>query len=315
MYQDFKFHIQNSNLKSVICNLNTAFFFSLIATQVFAQDFYKKINIEGEQREYIVHLPINLNSQKKHALLLVFHGGGGTAKNSLSFFGFNQVADTAAFIVVYPNGIKKGWNDGRLIRKHNHNDIGFIRQLIDQLGKDYPVDEKRVFATGISNGGFFSFALGFHLADKIRAIAPVCATIPEDILKSSTPAKPVSLLLINGTQDPLVPYNGGKVGGKWLNRGQCTSTDETVNKFIEVNQCNPPATQTSLPDRDLTDECTTKKYSYRCANENQVHLIRIEGGGHTWPGGKQYLGKRLVGRVCRDFYATTEVWNFFRQLK
>lgn len=277
-----------------------------------AQDLHKKITVAGERRDYIVHIPKKFSVQEKHALVLVFHGGGGTAKNSLTFFGMNQIADTAGFIAAYPDGIKKGWNDGRTIKNHTHDDIGFIRRLIDQISKDYSVDEKRIFATGISNGGFFSFALGLHLSDKIRAIAPVCATIPAAIFDSYSPKKPVSLLLINGTADPLVPYTGGKVGGKWLDRGQCISTDETIKKFAALHQCDAPPTQVPIQNKDEDDGCVATWISYRCL-QNQVRLIRIDGGGHTWPGGKQYLGKRLVGRVCRDFSAASEVWNFFRK--
>jgi polyhydroxybutyrate depolymerase len=284
-----------------------------IPSRSIAQNFTKEINVGGQTRQYIVHLPPHFNREIKHALVLIFHGGGGTAKRSLQFFGINSVADTAGFIAVYPNGLNKGWNDGRAIKKHTNDDIGFIRQLIDQLCKEYQIDEKRIFSTGISNGGFFSFALGLHLADRIRAIAPVCATIPTDIFANYSPVKPVSLLLINGTEDPLVPYNGGEVGGKWMHRGQCASTDETIKKFIRINQCNSDASVRSLFDTDPNDGCTAKKYTYACTNRNQVHLIRVTGGGHTWPGGKQYLGKRLVGRVCKDFSAGSEIWNFFRQ--
>ncbi|HCW08191.1 MAG TPA: esterase [Cytophagales bacterium] len=278
----------------------------------FAQDFSRTIDVLGEQREYIVHLPLNNIANKKHPLVLAFHGGGGSAKHSLAFFGLNEVSDTAGFIVVYPNGLNKGWNDGRVIKNHTHDDIRFITLLLEQLKKDYSIDEKKVFATGISNGGFFSFSLALHLSNKIRAIAPVCASIPETIFQNYNPPKPVSLLLINGTEDPLVPYNGGKIGGRLLKRGQCSSTIETVKKFILMNQCDPKPTTYSFPDKDVTDECKAKRFSYSCENGNQVQLIRIEGGGHTWPGGKQYLGKRLVGKVCRDFSAATEVWSFFR---
>lgn len=288
------------------------FFFFAFCVQSFAQDQFKKINVVGEEREYIVHLPINYKADKNHALVLAFHGGGSTAKSSLLFFGLNAVSDTAGFIVVYPNGINKGWNDGRAIKNHSHDDLGFIGLLIDQLKKDYSIDENKIFATGISNGGFFSFALALRLSNKIRAIAPVCATIPEVIFQNYAPTKAMSLLLINGTEDPLVPYNGGKVGGKLLNRGQCSSTVETVKKFILMNQCNPKPATFIFPDIDPNDGCTAKKFSYTCDNENKVQLIRIEGGGHTWPGGKQYLGKRLVGNVCRDFSAAEEIWKFFR---
>jgi polyhydroxybutyrate depolymerase len=286
----------------------------VIVSQLRAQDLSKTISIEGVQREYIVHIPSTFDKTMKHPLVFIFHGGG-TAKNSIAFFGMNPVADTAGFIAVYPNGLNKGWNDGRKVRKHTHDDVGFIRQLLQQLTMDYPVDDQRIFATGISNGGFFSFALALHLSDKFRAIAPVCASIPRDIFEHYNPARPVSILLINGTQDPLVPYDGGKVGGKLLNRGQCASVDETIAKFVAINHCNGRAVQSKISDHDPHDQCMALRFSYPCSNRNVVQQIKIEGGGHTWPGGKQYLSKRLVGNVCRDFSACTEVWDFFRNLK
>lgn len=279
-----------------------------------AQDKKKQLTVGKEVREYIVHVPAS-GKKEKLPVVFVFHGGGGTARHTISFLGMNSVADTAGFLVVYPNGLQKGWNDGREVKKHTHDDIGFIRLLLEKIKRDYPVDEQRIFATGISNGGFFSFALGLHLPDKFRAIAPVCATIPTVLFNNYSPKKAVSLLLINGTKDPLVPYNGGEVGGKWFkNRGQCTSTDETISKFLTLNHCQANPTTYALPDRDTHDECTATRFVYSCANSNKVQLIKVEGGGHTWPGGKQYLGKRLVGRVCRDFSASAEVWNFFRTL-
>jgi polyhydroxybutyrate depolymerase len=288
-------------------------FFLWLAINCGAQDVSKQLFVDGIKREYIVHLPANFNSQKKHPLVLVFHGGGGTAQNSIPFYGMNAVSDTAGFIVVYPNGIDKGWNDGRSVKKHSQDDIGFIRQLLQRLSQDYPVDEQRIFSTGISNGGFFSFALAYHLSDKIRAIAPVCATIAKDIFDSYQPTKPIGLLLINGTQDPLVPYEGGKVGGRLMNRGQCASTVETIAKFIQLNGCTKNATQSAMLNADASDGCTATRFVYSCNGSQWVQLIKIEGGGHTWPGGKQYFGKRLIGKVCQDFSGATEVWNFFRK--
>jgi polyhydroxybutyrate depolymerase len=289
------------------------FIFCFAFIQAGAQDIAKQISIDGVKREYIVHLPPNFTSQKKLPLVLVFHGGGGTAQNSIQFYGMNAIADTANFIVVYPNGIKKGWNDGREVKKHSQDDIGFIRQLLQRLSQDYPVDEQRIFSTGISNGGFFSFTLALRLPDKFRAIAPVCATIAKDIFDTYRPSKPISLLLINGTEDPLVPYEGGKVGGKLMSRGQCAGTSETIARFLQINQCKSNATQSPMPNADVNDGCTATRFVYSCDNGQAVQQIKINGGGHTWPGGKHYLGKRLVGRTCRDFSATIEVWNFFRK--
>lgn len=280
----------------------------------FSQTLSKEIFVDGVKREYLVYVPKNFDHAKKHPMVLAFHGGGGTAKRSLAFFGFNEVADTAGFLVVYPNGLNKGWNDGRQIKKHPHDDVGFIRKLIEQLKNDYPVDENKIFATGISNGGFFSFTLGLKLSDQIKAIAPVCATIGADIFNDYRPEYAFSCLLINGTDDPLVPYNGGTVGGKFLKRGQCTPTDATIARILNLNSCDQNPSRELFPDKDKSDGCTAEKFIYNCKQGLEVQFIKITGGGHTWPGGKQYLSKRLIGNVCRDFSAEKEIWNFFRRL-
>jgi polyhydroxybutyrate depolymerase len=270
--------------------------------------------VDGVKREYLVYVPKNFDPAKKHPLVLAFHGGGGSAKRSLEFFGFNEVADTAGFLVVYPNGIKKGWNDGRQVKKHTHDDVGFIRKLIEQLKKNYLIDANKIFATGMSNGGLFSFTLGLKLSDQIKAIAPVCATIGMDTFNDYRPEYSFSCLLINGTDDPIVPYNGGTVSVKFIKRGQCTPTDATLARLLSLNSCDQSPAVKSFPDTDKNDGCTAEKFVYNCGQGLEVQFIKITGGGHTWPGGKQYLGKRLVGNVCRDFQAEKEIWNFFRQL-
>ena len=119
--------------------------------------------------------------------------------------------------------------------------------------------------------------------------------------------------MINGTEDPLVPYNGGSVGGKWTQRGYCTSTDSTIEKFVTLLTCSVAPEKTDMPDIDKSDGCTATRLVYHCPEGSSVQLIRISGGGHTWPGGKQYLGERIIGKVCRDFSAQAEVWLFFKR--
>lgn len=284
----------------------------LTASEVFSQVTEKEIVVNGIKREYVVYTPAHWNALRKHPLILAFHGGGGNAKQAMKHYSFNAIADTAEFLVVYPNGIRKHWNDGRNLKKQKHDDVAFIHQLIQQLQKDYPIDPQRIFSTGISNGGFFSFALALRLPDQIKAIAPVCTSISMNLFPEYKPAQPVSLLLINGTDDPIVPYNGGNIGGKFFKRGQCTSTDLTLARYASLNDCELNPIITSLPDTDTKDGCHAEQSSYQCQNA-QVQFIKIYGGGHTWPGGSQYLSKRIVGKVCRDFSASKVIWNFFRQ--
>ena len=173
---------------------------------------------------------------------------------------------------------------------------------------------ERIFVTGISNGGLMSYRLGCSLPDKIRAIAPVTAQIPAAIAPLCGSESTVSLAVFNGTADPLVPYDGGQITVFRRQRGAVLSTDETMRIWRRKNRCSPEAGVTELP--DVTDDGTrvTKIEYSRCKNESKVVLYRIEGGGHTWPDGRQYLPARRIGRTTRDINGCDEIWQFFRSL-
>jgi len=275
--------------------------------------------VNNVERDYIIHLPTSYSSEKKLPLVLIFHGGGGNAKQMQGYMGMDAIADKENFICAYPQGINKQWNDGREFKESisANDDVLFITVLLDSLVKQYAIDKSRIFSTGISNGAFFSFCLADKLADRILAIAPVCGSIPERTFDEYQTSIPVSLLLINGTKDPLVPYNGGGVGNRLIgNRGNCTSTDKTIEKFTSIDQVSQTAAVRELADNDGSDGCTATQYSYAGGkNKTSVVLIKITGGGHTLPGGAQYLPKFMVGKVCRDFKANEMIWNFFAMCK
>ncbi|CAG1770807.1 Oxidized polyvinyl alcohol hydrolase [uncultured bacterium] len=283
-------------------------------------DINGTITIDGIEREYILHLPKSYAGDIPLPLVMVFHGGGGTAKQIKSHTGFNKLADKENFIVVYPNSVDKNWSDGRIGDKlpMERDDVKFISNLIDTLSAKYRIDTKRVFSTGISNGGFFSFYLALKLSGKILAVAPVTANIPENLKDSYKPEYPVSLLLINGTDDPLVKYEGGFVGFKddEGGRGRSVSTDSTIKIWLENNKCATGSSVEKIPDVNKKDDCSASRYTYTgCVDNTEVVLVKITGGGHTWPGASQYLPKFIVGKVCRDFRATEVIWDFFKNSK
>lgn len=276
---------------------------------------------DGYEREYLVHAPKGIDSGQSLPLIFVIHGGGGKAEkmSGMMFHRFNQLADRDKFIVVYPQGIEKSWNDGRnsdaiFSQKHDVDDLGFFSKLIDKMISEYPVDPERVFATGISNGGFMSFQLGCNLSHKIRAIAPVTAQLSETLQNDCERDVPVSLMIINGTNDPLVPYDGGVVRAFGKNRGNILSTAATIAYWKDQIGCTATPIEKTFPNRNPNDGTRVISYTYdNCQNNNQVVLYKIEGGGHTWPGGMQYLGERLVGKTSRDINACDEIWQFFSQ--
>jgi polyhydroxybutyrate depolymerase len=280
------------------------------------------LEYDGFEREYLFHTPSSiLSGSDAKPLLFVLHGGSGTHRGMIRLTKgrFNQLADRDGFFVVYPQGIGKAWNDGRkdpISEAHQRgiDDIGFFLALIKYLVSNHPIDPDRIFATGISNGGLMSFRLACGLGDRIRAIAPVTASIPSAIVSLCRSKSMVSLAVFNGTEDPLVPYNGGQIKVFGQQRGEVLSTDETIRIWLSKNRCTPEPGVTVLP--DLTKDGTrVTKTEYRpCDGGSKVVLYRIDGGGHTWPGGRRYLPALLIGRTSRDISACDEIWRFFKSL-
>jgi polyhydroxybutyrate depolymerase len=278
---------------------------------------------DGMERQYILYRPtFKAGHSGTRPLLLVLHGGGGTNRGMLRLTKsrFNELAERDGFFAVYPQGVDQSWNDGRPdsisgAHRKGIDDVGFLRALIEHLVARYPIDSKRIFATGISNGGLMSFRLGCSLPDKIRAIAPVTAQLPAAIAPRCSFESTVSLAVFNGTADPLVPYKGGQIKVFRRQRGEVLSTDETIDIWRQKNRCRPEALITEFP--DIADDGTrvTKLEYSRCENGSKVLLYRIAGGGHTWPDGRQYLPVRRVGRTTRDINGCDEIWQFFQSLK
>lgn len=267
------------------------------------------------QRNYRLYVPPSLPTSPA-PLVIVLHGGGGGATGVELLTRFSDMADRGGFIVAYPEGYKKNWNDGRVIKgskPHSEkiDDVAFIRLMIDAIADKHRIDQKRIFATGISNGAIFAHMLAARLSTRIAAIAPVAGGMADPFYEDFKPEEPVSVLILQGTRDRLVRYDGGEVA--W-GRGETISTDDTVELWVEHNGAQETPTSGAIPDRDPNDGCTATWSSWsQGRNGTEVKLYRLEDGGHTWPGGPQYLSNNVIGRVCRDFDATELIWDFFRQ--
>jgi polyhydroxybutyrate depolymerase len=255
-------------------------------------------------------------------LVFLLHGGGGTGEGmgELTMGGFNRLADRESFIVVYPNGIEKHWNDGRGLqayRAHRENidDVGFISALIEHLIRTLNVDPNRIYAVGISNGGQFSQRLACELSDRIAAIGVVAIQLPEHLPSSCAPKRPVSVLMMPGTEDPLVPWEGGEIGFRRGRKfGKVLSVPESMRFWAKQNQCPESPLITHESDRDPKDGTRVRREAYvPCGEGAEVVLYAIEGGGHTWPGGDQYLPAGIIGRTSRDIDANEVIWDFFKR--
>ena len=277
------------------------------------------------ERTYIIHIPQGHDKSAQVPLVLALHGRGTTAEGMVLITrrGFNYLADRDGFIVVYPNGIERNWNDGRMDeeandRAHMENidDVGFISALIDSMIEEYNVDPGRVYVTGMSNGALMAYRLACGLSFKIAAIAPVDGNMPSLLMSECSPSEPVSVLAINNVNDPLVPFEGGMIIGNYRKTklGKVLSADKSIAFWVLHNQCSSEPVITREPDRDLKDgtQVTTKEY-LNGIKGTEVILYIIDGGGHTWPGGLQYLPAWKIGKTSREFDANEVIWSFFKR--
>jgi polyhydroxybutyrate depolymerase len=273
----------------------------------------RTISSGGRERTYRLYAPPTLSPSAPAALVLVFHGGEGDGASAERLTRFDDLADRDRFLVVYPDGVGKHWNDGRAVQafesvREGVDDVAFVDALIEAVSREFRVDADRVFATGISNGGIFSNFLGARLASRIAAIAPVAGTLAEPARSDFRPAHPVSVLLVSGTDDALVPYAGGALASA---HGRVLGAEETARLWAKTDGCGSDPVKD--PPSSPVDECRTVRSRWTGGRgKTEVVLDTIEGGGHTWPGGPQYAPKSLIGRACPEPDATREIWEFFR---
>lgn len=286
---------------------------------LWSQSTREQIRVEDRTREYWLHVPRATAPAGGYPLVFVFHGGGGTARQIERETRFTALADRDTFVVVYPQGVGNQWNDGRTVRnsrahEEHVDEVAFVRVMLDSISRHTRIDATRVFATGMSNGGFISNFLGAHLGDRLAAIAPVAGGIGQEVASTLRPAHPLSVLILQGTDDPLVPYGGGGVfKGR---RGTTISSDSVVSIWRRANGLTSDAQREWLPDRDPKDGCRVQVE--RWADSGAAPTViryRLVGAGHTWPSGSQYLPRALIGRMCKDIDASTTIWAFFRGIR
>jgi polyhydroxybutyrate depolymerase len=285
------------------------------------QNIDKTIMVDGKQREYIIHLPYDFDKLKKAPILFALHGSGGKSEGTQRLYQLDALADEYGYIVIYPQAIYKNWNIPDIPAYGDidatADDVHFISELIDSTAILYKGDTDKVFVTGLSRGGKFALYLGWKLNNRIKAIAPVCASIPNEMEKDFRFPKPMPTLIINGTADPLVNYNGGYGRmnvGQYVGSGfDMMPTEDLVKRLTVLDKCDTLYTTTNMPNNNAGDECTAIKYVYN-GTAAPVEFIKIVGGGHTWPGSLQYLPRFIIGNVCLDFNAADEIFNFFRSV-
>jgi polyhydroxybutyrate depolymerase len=262
------------------------------------------MQFDGNTRTYRVHLPRSYDKHRPAPLVLSFHGRAGTGNGQEKLTHFDAVSDENGFIVVYPDGLYRSWNAGLgsgPAEARDVDDVGFVSALIDEVGHELSVDKQRVYANGISNGGIFVQRLACELSDKIAAIAAVAGPMAARVAKDCRPKRPVPVLMMHGTADPMIHMDGTFVQGP----GQALPVEETVAGWVQRNGCSSTPVVS-----DLGGGVTFEAYE-DCRDGAEVVLYRIHDGGHTWPGGWQYLPEKIIGPTNRHIDASKVIWDFF----
>jgi polyhydroxybutyrate depolymerase len=271
----------------------------------FGQFETREIWNDGEIRSYIIHVPQGYQGESELPLVINMHGFGSNPVEQLAYTRFNTQADLNNFFVVYPAGIEatipigtgNHWNAGF---DTGVDDIGFINKIIDFMWNEYQIDLSRVYATGMSNGGFMSYTLACELSGRIAAVASVTGALTVLQEESCSGSYAVPVLQFHGTEDEVVPYQGSEF---------FSSIPDLMNFWAEKHGCPLETVEENLEDDRTTDGSTVTKITFTSCDD--VVLYRINNGGHTWPGGA--IDQPLLGNTNRDINASALIWEFFSQ--
>ena len=259
-----------------------------------------QLTIDGVPRTYRVFVPPTLDRSRPAPLVLVLHGGANTAQDAVRITSFDKQASLGEFIVAYPEGTRTEWNAGSCCGsapQRNPDDVGFLTQMLDRLQRDYAVDPERVFVTGASNGAMMAYRFACERADRVRAVASVAGAVRA---AACQPARPVSVLEIHGTADPLLPYEGGKPDAvEAAGALPYLSTPAMIQRWAEIDSCPPPQPP------EVQGAVTTQLWQ-ACANDTAVSLITVQGGGHIW-------FTPDLGGANGALDATGTIWRFFSE--
>lgn len=294
-------------------NMKSLTFLSLVmllmSVGVSAQQKSESIIVDHTRREFITYLPDGLGD--KAPVIISLHGRLGKDVRQMAFADFRPLADRDKLIIVCPQGIERSWNDGRGTPANSRgiNDVKFIDELITYVINTYHADPTGIYVTGMSNGGFMSSRLACELSKRIAAVAVVAASMDQDM--GYEPTQPMPVMYIQGTKDPLVPFTGGKMKGAG---GVIYSHEDMLKKWAAIDHCGSKPVVTNLP-MIVNDGTRVVKEEYTNSNGWKVIGFTIVGGGHTWPGGTQYLPKFMIGPLSKNLNACDEIWKFFKENK
>jgi len=274
--------------------------FVLSFNQIIAQQtLNKSMSHNGVTRQYIVYIPAKYDGTSPVPLMFNFHGYTMSANDQMEWGGdMRPVADTAGFILVYPQGTLLGanthWNVGSWTAESTADDLGYTKAMIDTLAVNYSIDLTRVYSCGYSNGGYLCFELACQLSELIAAVGSVAGTMSVETYNACNPLHPTPIITIHGSADGTVSYYGGSPSNS-------KSLEEVIAYWVNFNNTNSSAAISNLPDINTTDGSTVEYHKYSHGDScTSVEHYKVLGGDHDWPG--------TWGNM--DINASAVIWDF-----
>lgn len=316
-----------------------------------AQETTERVTVSNVDRTYMVRLPKGYVAGQKYPVVILLHGMNQEAADMEHLTRFDELADKAAIITVYPVALHGRWNVGvRAVPRQptqspmgrggrhggygipgmgggypggqrqgrgeeqnqpaSQDDIAFLNRMLDQMEAKYSVDTSRIYTTGLSAGGFMAIKVGCSMAERIAAIAPVGAAMPKTMV--CLPSRPISVVMINGTSDPVVPHGGGTEHNFQL---PVVSVEDSAKAWARIDHCAEKPSETKLPKLEKGGMETKVETYDGCGQGTQVVSYSVKGGGNTWPGGEQYEVEKQVGKTSQDLNANEVIWKFLMTRK
>jgi len=275
------------------------------------------------ERSALIHVPPRAPEQQHLPVVFNFHGGGGHAANQQQYSLMDQLADRETFIVVYPNGTGRleqrllTWNAGTCCAYatlNNVDDVGFTIALLKRLEELIPIDRRRVYATGMSNGAMMAYRLAAEVPQYFAAIAPVAGGMVVAEIQSS---KALPVMHFHSVDDPRALYHGGLGTPFPLTKSRVfhPDIDQMIAKWVDHDGCSKEAKIASRLVDDRRAQTATRFVYGSCRKNAEVVFWKLTGAGHVWPGGKQQVMERILGPSTDIIDANREMWNFFSRFK
>lgn len=257
------------------------------------------MNVDYYKREFSIYLPQSIIVQHERPLVIYLHGANGNAWNQMQSSYFRTIADREDFLLVMPQALLGTYNGESIYQWDAHHlfpwdDVAFFNKIIEFMDENYDVNLKRVYISGMSNGGFMTFYAAEQMQDKLAAIAPIAGLMSSNVFNGFNIDHPMPLCYMHGTADSIVKMNSG------------ITLNQVLNLWIDINGCNHAGTQEELPDINNTDNATVTLFKYNGSSPNsEIRYYRINGGGHSVPG--------IEPGSTFDINAYEEIWSFFKR--